>query len=159
MINSIFAFIRKRLQLPVSLVMLFALAMLLLGFSNLGPALPIPFRSWIALAILFTGLTLIGMGGYGFRRANTTISPVNPEQATQLVTAGIYRFSRNPMYVGFFLWLAACAVAIGALINLLLLPVFIVLVNRLYITPEEQALEALFGDQFSRYKKKVRRWL
>ncbi len=159
MARNMLAHIRKRLRLPISLVMLLAFTMLILGFLDLGPTLPIPFRPWITLAVFVTGLTVIGMGGYSFRRVNTTISPVNPEQATQLVTSGIYRFSRNPMYVGFLLWLLACAVATGAMINTLLLPLFIVLVNRLYIRPEEQALQRLFGIEFENYKRRVRRWL
>lgn len=98
-------------------------------------------------------------GVVSFRRAKTTINPINPENASSLVNSGIYGVSRNPMYLGLALLLVAWAVYLSSLWSLVGVLAFILYVNRFQITPEERALTALFGDQFLSYQSKVRRWL
>lgn len=151
--------IREILKLPIALVVIFALIMFTVEFANINTKLNIPFQSLLAVIIFIIGIAIIAVGGYSFRKANTTVNPTQPENATRLVRTGIYRISRNPMYIGFFLWLLACAVFIGNVLNLFLLPVFVILVNKLYILPEEKALQKLFDSEFLNYKKQVRRWL
>ncbi|WP_210307157.1 methyltransferase family protein [Paenochrobactrum gallinarii] len=96
------------------------------------------------------------------RRPSTTSSPINPlrpETTSALVTTGIYRYSRNPMYVGFALFLLAFAVLLsspGALLGVL---GFVLYIDRFQILPEEQALNVLFGADFTNYCTQVRRWL
>ncbi len=84
---------------------------------------------------------------------------MTPEKTTQLVMTGVYNYSRNPMYIGFLFWLIACAIFLGNAVNILLLPSYMILVNNLYILPEEKILDNIFGDEFTEYKKNVRRWL
>jgi protein-S-isoprenylcysteine O-methyltransferase Ste14 len=98
-------------------------------------------------------------GVVSFRQAKTTINPVNPENASSLVSSGIYGISRNPMYVGLALLLVAWAVYLSSLWSLAGVLGFILYVNRFQITPEERALTALFGDRFLSYQANVRRWL
>ena len=85
----------------------------------------------------------------GFVRAKTTINPLSLD-ASALVTSGLYKYSRNPMYLGMYL---------GALSSLLLLYVFVYTINRLQIKPEEEKLEQLFGQQYTDYCQQARRWL
>lgn len=151
--------IKTLLKLPLVLVAMFATAMFILDISNIGIRINLEYMTAVSLGLFVFGLIIIAIGGYSFRKMNTTVNPVHPERATSLVTTGIYRLSRNPMYIGFMAWLLACTVFIGNIANLFLLPIFVILVNKLYIIPEENVLDRLFKTEFSEYKKKVRRWI
>ena len=84
---------------------------------------------------------------------------MTPGLATSIVTTGVYRLSRNPMYVGFLLMLAAWGVFLANVLSVLLLPLFVVYLNRFQIISEENALLAKFGDDYARYLRSVRRWV
>ena len=112
-----------------------------------------------ALPVLLLGLGVCLAGVLSFRRARTTVNPLQPQQASALVEAGIYRSSRNPMYLGFAIILAAWALVLASPLTLLGVVAFVLYMNRFQITPEEWALEALFGESFARYRARVRRWL
>ena len=84
---------------------------------------------------------------------------MHPEQASTLVTSGVYRFTRNPMYVGILLLLAAVAAHLGSVLALLGLPAFVFWIGRFQIAPEERALRAKFGSAYDDYTRAVRRWL
>ena len=144
---------------PVVLVLLIGGAMSGLGWLFPDADLAIPARGWwIALFfVLAVGITAAGISA--FRRHETTVNPRTPEQATSLVSNGIYRFSRNPMYLGFLLLLAGWGFYVSNWAAALLLPVFVIYMNRFQIRPEERALEARFGAEFEKYAATVRRWL
>jgi len=146
-------------KIPILLVALFVSIMFVIDATNIVDSYHFQYQWIISLALFVAGLLVITVGGLLFKKANTTVNPMTPEKSTQLVTTGIYRYSRNPMYIGFLAWLLAAALFIGNPLGLLLLPPFIWLVNKLYIYPEEKALEKLFGDEFSIYKSEVGRWL
>ncbi|KAM3113555.1 methyltransferase family protein [Phormidesmis sp. 146-33] len=113
----------------------------------------------IAGVIALSGFTVLALGIAAFRQAKTTINPVNPEAASSLVTGGIYCYTRNPMYVGFAALLVGWA-AYLAVPWVLLGPIaFILFTTRFQIIPEEHVLDAKFGQAYSEYKEKVRRWL
>lgn len=107
--------------------------------------------------LLGAGFSLGGV--MSFRRAKTTVNPLKPESASALVDTGIYRYTRNPMYVGFALFLLAWAVFLSSPWALLGLPLFIAYIQYFQIRPEERALERIFGSEFLDYKRRVRRWL
>ena len=112
-------------------------------------------------------VTLLGVAGaafdlsglVAFRAARTTINPLKPERASALVQGGIYRFTRNPMYVGMALFLLAWAVYLAALLPFAGPIVFVVYITRFQIQPEERVLMGIFGAQYSDYAARVRRWL
>ena len=158
-IQVVFRMLRTILKLPVFLVAVFMASMYVIDGVAVVAKYSFPYQAVIALLIFMVGILIIAIGGYSFRQANTTVNPATPEKTTQLVKRGLYTHSRNPMYIGFFAWLVAATIFIGNPINILLLPAYVVLVNRLYIVPEEMALERLFGNDFVEYKDKVRRWL
>ena len=94
-----------------------------------------------------------------FRRARTTVNPHAIDTASALVTEGIYAFTRNPMYLGLALLLTGWAVDLGSLCAAIGPPLFVVLIQRFQIRPEEHALRAKFGDDYERYTRRVGRWL
>jgi protein-S-isoprenylcysteine O-methyltransferase Ste14 len=110
------------------------------------------------------GWALIASGGavmlsalVTFRRAGTTPNPTKP--AAALALGGPYRFTRNPMYLGWVLAYVGGALLVNAVWPLLLLPVVIAVVQRMFIEKEERYLEQKFGEGYRRYKARVRRWI
>ena len=125
------------------------------------PSFDFEFPLRLAVAAVFFILALIvgAAALLGFRRAKTTVNPMKPEASSALVTAGIYRLSRNPMYLGMLLILAGWALVVSNLAALAMLPLFVAYLNRFQIGPEERALRARFGAEFENYCRTVRRWL
>lgn len=136
-------------------------AALMLGAAWVVPALTLelPWRvpAVIALAALGGSLDLAALAQ--FLRARTTINPLKPESASALVTAGPYRFTRNPMYLGLTVLLIAWAVYLASLAALGLVPLFVLYIDRFQIAPEERVLAARFGAVYEDYRSRVRRWL
>jgi protein-S-isoprenylcysteine O-methyltransferase Ste14 len=122
-------------------------------------ALAIPWQTTSALALVVIGLAFAVAGVVAFRRARTTVNPTRPESTTTVVVSGVYGLSRNPMYVGLLFALVGWAVFLAHLLPLLLLPAFILYMNRFQIEPEERALSARFGSEYAAYMQSVRRWL
>lgn len=108
---------------------------------------------------LISGILIIVLGGLRFKAVSTTVNPITPKESSALVTTGIYRFSRNPMYIGFLFMLVGWSVFLASLYASALTIVYIIYMNRFQIEPEERALESIFGVQYLSYKSKVRRWL
>ena len=152
----------SRLELkipPVVLVILCAVAMALLSsFTAQGWSTDAGTKR-LALGMAAAGGLVAAAGVLQFRRAKTTVNPVSPASSSSLVTGGIYRFSRNPMYLGFLLVLAAWACYLGSAAAALIVPLFVLYMNRFQIEPEERALARLFGQEFDDYRARVRRWI
>ncbi len=144
---------------PLALVVLFAGLMWLLARLTPGLNYAVPWRQVLVATLSALAVLIILAGVASFRRASTTVNPLNPESSSALVVSGIYRVTRNPMYLGFLLLLAAWALLLGNLTVLLLLPVFVWYMNRFQILPEERALTSLFGNDYTNYCARVRRWL
>lgn len=110
-----------------------------------------------AFGLLGVGCSLLGV--ISFRSARTTVNPLNPSAATTLVMSGVYRFTRNPMYLGFLLTLVAEIIWLGNPCALAVAPAFVIYLNHFQIAPEECALRDLFGVEFNTYTARVPRWL
>jgi len=143
---------------PVVAIVLVALMWFL---AWLTPSLSFepPARRFVVWALVLCALCIGLPATTAFRRARTTVHPMHPEQASTLVTSGVYRFTRNPMYVGILLLLAAVAAHLGSVLALLGLPAFVFWIGRFQIAPEERALRAKFGSAYDDYTRAVRRWL
>lgn len=129
---------------------------ILLQRSFPHPMLPAPWSRPLALVFFLTGL--VGIAAVvAFRRAGTSPNPYR--SSSQLVTTGIYRVSRNPMYVGFTLGYLAAACWFNSLWLFLLLPVVLLVVLYGVILREERYLERQFGEEYRAYRARVRRWL
>lgn len=94
-----------------------------------------------------------------FFKKHTTPNPMKPENTTDLVTKGLYKVTRNPMYVGLLTILTGYAIWLGSLSPFFVLPLFYLLITEMQIKPEEDALEKKFGEKYLKYKNSVRRWL
>jgi zinc D-Ala-D-Ala carboxypeptidase len=131
------------------------------GMSGLQPTLPLaPLvrqAAVLGLAVLGVGFDLLGL--IAFLRSKTTINPLQPGKASALVTAGVYRVSRNPMYLGLLLLLTAWAIHLSSVWSCLGPVFFVLYINRFQIAPEERVLRGLFGEEYARYAARVRRWL
>ena len=150
------------LELRIPPVVVFAAVALLMRLASWGlPAwhFTVPGRVFIAFAIAFAGW-MVGLAGVmAFRHARTTVHPLKPSAATALVTSGIYTWSRNPMYLGLLLVLLAWGLFLAHPVSLLLIPGFVLYMNRFQIIPEERVLAASFGADFEAYRTQVRRWV
>jgi protein-S-isoprenylcysteine O-methyltransferase Ste14 len=143
---------------PAILTLGFIILGILLGkFIPIFPALAATPLRLAGLPIVLVGL-LIGFSGFfAILRANTTLNPHGT--VTTVVTSGAYRFTRNPMYLGFLLMVIGFPLSYGSLWGLILVPFFIVTMNRLVIEKEEAYLEKKFGEPYTSFKRRVRRWL
>ncbi len=117
------------------------------------------YQTAAAVLVLFMGFTIDVSALWSFRKAKTTINPLKPENTSNVVTTGIYRYSRNPMYLGMLLILLAVALYLGSVLAFLLLPLFVWIININQIIPEEEVLTEKFGQPYLDYLSKVRRWL
>jgi protein-S-isoprenylcysteine O-methyltransferase Ste14 len=113
----------------------------------------------IAVILLVLGFGFAISGGISFRIAKTTVNPLKPETASSLVTSGVFKYSRNPMYIGLAIILLAWTIYLAAPLGLIGVLGFIAYIKRFQIVPEERAMYKLFGDEFEAYKSRVRRWL
>ncbi len=131
------------------------------GISRLTPQLHIPsvVRLSLCLGLLAIGVAISAAGVLSFRRARTTLNPTKPDQASALVSSGIYQFTRNPMYLGMLLVLVAWTVFLSSAWALIGAAAFALYIDRFQIAPEERALARLFGDEYAAHKSSVRRWL
>lgn len=102
------------------------------------------------------GLVMIALAAMEFRRQRTTIVP--HREAERLITSGIFKRSRNPIYAGDALILAGCILRWDAVLSLILVPVFVWIIERRFIVPEENRLRRKFRADFARYCTKTRRW-
>ena len=148
------------LRIPPPLIFL-AFALLMAGVAQLVPEAGILMGGrYLPAAILASAGTTVGLAAmWSFRCHKTSSSPLHPEKCSALVTSGIYRYSRNPMYLGLLLFLGSWALWLGNLASFLCLPLFMTFVGRCQIHPEERILAARFGEAFAAYRKRVRRWL
>ena len=141
--------------------MVAVVALAMWGASRFTPLVEVSsaLRLGAAAAISLVSIGFSASGIIAFRRARTTIDPTRPEQASSLVRSGVYRITRNPMYVGLACLLVAWAVYLGSAWALLGPVAFVLYIGRFQIAPEERALEKVFGTQYADYRAKVRRWL
>lgn len=148
------------LKIPPPVVgLLVAVAMWAVSRYGVLEGVPPAWRIVAALALVAVGGVFDVAGLIAFRRAKTTVNPMKPEKSAALVTSGVYRFTRNPMYVGMAFFLLAWAVYLASPWALLGPLVFAAYITRFQIKPEERVLAARFGTEFARYRARVRRWL
>ena len=129
--------------------------------ARIVPGLSFEFsgRAEVAATLGLLGVACSVLGVAAFRLARTTVNPTTPDATTALVVSGIYRVTRNPMYLGFLLLLLAEMVWLANPVALLVAPAFVLYLNRFQIAPEEIALRSRFGAEFNAYAAQVRRWI
>ncbi len=138
-----------------------AVAVIMWGASYLVPAaaFTMPYRYVFCALAVALGISISATAILSFKHAQTTINPLDPNEAEALVTSGIFGISRNPMYVGLTLVLLAWAVFLQNSMAFITLPLFVIYITVFQIRPEERALAQKFGAAFESYRTSVRRWL
>lgn len=144
---------------PVPLAGLLAALMWLAARECPAAGFSFPARKSVAICLILIGAITSGAGVVSFRRARTTVNPMNPRASTALVVSGVYRFTRNPMYLGFLLMLFGWAAILSNMVSFLFAPGFYFYMNRFQIEPEERVLASVFGEAFAAYRSRARRWL
>jgi protein-S-isoprenylcysteine O-methyltransferase Ste14 len=129
--------------------------------SGFVPSMELPsvMRMAAAMALAGIGLGFDAVGIASFLRARTTVNPMSPDRTSSLVSSGVYRITRNPMYLGMLFLLSAWAVFLSSAWLLAGPLAFMLYITRFQIAPEERMLHALFGDAYAGYAARVRRWL
>ena len=127
--------------------------------KNFFPKIKISNNIIFGSFMIIIGLIIILSAIILFKKYQTTITPLNPSNATKLITDGIYKHSRNPMYLGLLLVLFGISIILNPIGGLSLIPLFILYLNLFQIIPEENAMVDLFKDEFLEYKENVRRWI
>jgi protein-S-isoprenylcysteine O-methyltransferase Ste14 len=142
-------------------VVVIVLGLAMWGMAQVLPAMSIDntVRYAIASAFFCLGLMFGSPAVLAFVRARTTVDPVHIESASALVTTGIYRYSRNPMYAGLAAVLASWAVYLAVPWTFLGPVAFVLFMTRFQIIPEERVMREKFGSAYTEYQSKVRRWL
>lgn len=144
---------------PLVVVLLLGAAMWGISLTTASIEMAAPVRITAAIAMAALGIAIIISGAVAFRRGGTTVNPRKPETASSVVVAGVYRFTRNPMYLGLVVLLLGWAVFLSSAWALAGPVIFVPYITRYQIVPEERALAAKFGDAYAAYKARVRRWL
>ena len=121
--------------------------------------IPYPARVLCAIVLVCIGQSISIAGMVAFRRAKTTVNPIKASLASSLVIQGVYRYTRNPMYVGLLLTLSAWAMFLANPFAVLWVVVYVTYITRYQIIPEERVLTSLFGAEYEAYRGKVRRWI
>ena len=144
---------------PAAVFLVCAAGMWLLTRAFPAGEFELRYAGFLAIAIAVPGLAVAIAGIHAFRRQSTTVNPIRPDEASSVVSDSVYRYTRNPMYVG----LACCVLAWGVYLRnvpaLLCIVIFIVYITRFQIEPEERALQEKFGEEYTSFKSRVRRWL
>jgi protein-S-isoprenylcysteine O-methyltransferase Ste14 len=144
---------------PLIVLTLAAIAMWLVARATPQLIVFYPGRRVGAIALALLGVAAIAAGVLEFRRASTTVNPHTPESSASIVTGGIYRFTRNPMYLGMLLMLLGWTVYVANVAAAVVPILFVVYIGRYQIAPEERILSEKFGAPYAAYLGTVRRWI
>lgn len=147
---------KRKVVPPVYLMITLLLMVAAYYLLPLAKIIPAPY-AYAGIPIVAVGIIILLTAVGAFRKAETPLVPFEP--STALVTDGLYRFTRNPMYLGMVLVLTGTAIRIGVLGAFVPIPFFIWIITANFIRGEERFLEEIFGEDYLAYKQKVRRWV
>ena len=145
-------------KIPPPIVTL-VFAALIYFSSEWSPSIVFLGQNLISLFLMMLGFLVLLIAISAFIKLKTTINPLKPEAATSLITTGIFKLSRNPMYLGMLLLIISLWIKTGDVLGFILVAGFIAYLNYFQIFPEEQAMKRLFSDKYKTYCQQVRRWL
>ena len=112
-----------------------------------------------SILLLLCGIIIIRTAFLSFKNHQTTINPLNLTKTSSLVNTGIFKYTRNPMYLGMVFILLSITLKFNLYGGLIVILFFFYFITKFQISPEEKAMENLFGEEFKNYKKTTRRWL
>jgi protein-S-isoprenylcysteine O-methyltransferase Ste14 len=144
---------------PLALTAIALVPVLAAGQWFQAAEFPFPGHRAISIVALAFGVAILLGAALQFRLKHTTLDPRVPAKASEFVAKGLYRFSRNPMYLGMALVLFGVAAWRSNAVSYLLVGAFCIYLTEFQIKPEERALDGLFGDEYAAYRLLVRRWI
>ena len=117
-------------------------------------------QNTLSLLFLIFGFVIIFLATKEFKKSETTVNPMKPETSTKLVTSGVFKYTRNPMYLGLASILLASCFYFSSLLGIIVyVPLFIFYITVFQIIPEEESMKTIFNDEYLDYCSKVRRWI
>ena len=117
-------------------------------------------QNTLSLLFLIFGFVIIFLATKEFKKSETTVNPMKPETSTRLVTSGVFKYTRNPMYLGLASILLASCFYFSSLLGIIVyVPLFIFYITVFQIIPEEESMKTIFNDDYLDYCSKVRRWI
>ena len=149
-------FLNTKIPPPIVTILF---AVLIFYFSESFAYVDLPFKIYISLFFVLLGFFITFSSARNFKKKETTVNPIKPEEASQLVTDGFFKITRNPMYLGMLLFLLGLSIYNGLIVGLVFLPLFVGYITFFQIIPEERAMIEIFGEDYKAYMKKVRRWI
>ena len=144
-------------KIPPPIVMFLCIGIIYLFESQIEYSQPNLKAAGIIFLIL--GLIIIFLAVLKFMKTKTTVDPTRPHKTSNLVISGIYKITRNPMYLGMLFLIMAYAIYNNNIFGCIVIPVFIFYINKFQIEPEEIEMRKKFGESFENYCKKVNRWI
>ena len=149
-------FLNTKIPPPIIAILF---AVMIFYFSDSFAYVDLPFKIYISLFFVLLGFFITFSSARNFKKKETTVNPIKPEEASQLVTDGFFKITRNPMYLGMLLFLLGLSIYNGLIVGLVFLPLFVGYITFFQIIPEESAMIKIFGEDYKEYMKKVRRWI
>ena len=145
-------------KIPPPIVTLVS-ALLIFFSRELFPNYVFEYQSMLSIAIFISGLMILFSAVSLFKEKETTVNPMSPEKASSLVVDGVFKYTRNPMYLGMSVVLLSISIQFNLIGGLLIVSLFVAYITAFQIIPEEAKLNKIFGEKFIEYKKKTRMWL
>jgi len=150
--------LKLKIPPPIYALLTAGLMWLLNAWFPIASLLETPWNS-LGLVLAMAGILIDLLAVIQFRKEGTTINPLRPDDSVKVLENGLYKISRNPMYLGMLLILGGFAVWLGSLSPLICLPVFVFIITTQQILPEEETLRYKFGQDYLDYMHRVRRWI
>ena len=148
----------KTIKIPPPILVIILTSLVYFSSTKLE-LIYLPYRQIVSVIILIIGLIVIVSPVVDFIKSKTTVNPVKFKNVNRLVTTGIYRYSRNPMYLGMILLIISTTVYYLNFMSVFSPLIFYIWINKFQISREEIFLEDKFGNEYLKYKSETRRWI
>ena len=145
-------------KIPPPIVTL-AFGLLIYFSKGIFPAIENQLTFYFGILLMFSGFFIFISAVSSFKSSKTTVNPLSPEQATKLVTEKVFKYSRNPMYLGMTAMLGSLSLFFNPIGGIILIALFCTYITKYQIIPEEKVMKNLFKEEFEEYKKTTRRWV
>ena len=149
-------FLKTKIPPPIVTILF---AIMIFYFSDNFAYIDLPFKIYISIFFIVLGFIVTFSSARNFKKKDTTVNPMKPNETSKLVTDGFFKITRNPMYLGMLLFLLGLSIYNGLIVGLIFLPLFVGYITFFQIIPEESAMIEIFGEDYKAYMKKVRRWI
>tara|TARA_B100000287_G_scaffold397077_1_gene413290 strand:- start:726 stop:1172 length:447 start_codon:yes stop_codon:yes gene_type:complete len=134
-------------------------ALLIFFSKELFPSYAFDYQSMLSIGVFISGLMILVSAVSLFKKKETTVNPMSPEKASSLVVDGVFKYTRNPMYLGMSVVLLSISIQFNLIGGLLIVCLFVAYITIFQIIPEEEAMEENFGEEYLSFKKSTRRWI